>query len=98
MSKKVVIAGACRTAIGKMGGALSTVPATELGAIVIKEALKRANVPADQVDEVIMGCVIQASQGQNVARQATLKASRSTADGITPSKTERRPWYPPATP
>ena len=62
MSKKVVIAGACRTAIGKMGGALSTVPATELGAIVIKEALKRANVPADQVDEVIMGCVIQASQ------------------------------------
>ena len=74
MSKKVVIAGACRTAIGKMGGALSTVPATELGAIVIKEALKRANVPADQVDEVIMGCVIQASQGQNVARQCTLKA------------------------
>ena len=74
MSKKVVIAGACRTAIGKMGGALSTTPATELGAIVIKEALKRANVPADQVDEVIMGCVIQASQGQNVARQCTLKA------------------------
>ena len=69
MSKKVVIAGACRTAIGKMGGGLSTTPATELGAIVIKEALKRANVPADQVDEVIMGCVIQASQGQNVARQ-----------------------------
>ena len=74
MSKKVVIAGACRTAIGKMGGALSTVPATELGAIVIKEALKRAKLPADQVDEVIMGCVIQASQGQNVARQCTLKA------------------------
>ena len=74
MSKKVVIAGACRTAIGKMGGALSNTPATELGAIVIKEALKRANVPADQVDEVIMGCVIQASQGQNVARQCTLKA------------------------
>ena len=74
MSKKVVIAGACRTAIGKMGGGLSTTPATELGAIVIKEALKRANVPADQVDEVIMGCVIQASQGQNVARQCTLKA------------------------
>ncbi len=74
MSKKVVIAGACRTAIGKMGGALSNTPAVELGAIVIKEALKRANVPADQVDEVIMGCVIQASQGQNVARQCTLKA------------------------
>ena len=74
MSKKVVIAGACRTAIGKMGGALSNTPAAELGAIVIKEALKRANVPANQVDEVIMGCVIQASQGQNVARQCTLKA------------------------
>ena len=74
MSKKVVIAGACRTAIGKMGGGLSTTPATELGAIVIKEALKRANVPADQVDEVIMGCVIQASQGQNVARQCSIKA------------------------
>ena len=74
MSKKVVIAGACRTAIGKMGGGLSTTPATELGSIVIKEALKRANVPADQVDEVIMGCVIQASQGQNVARQCSIKA------------------------
>lgn len=74
MSKKVVIAGACRTAIGKMGGGLSTTPATELGAIVVKEALKRANVPADQVDEVIMGCVIQASQGQNVARQCSIKA------------------------
>lgn len=74
MSKKVVIAGACRTAIGKMGGGLSTTPATELGAIVIKEALNRANVPADQVDEVIMGCVIQASQGQNVARQCSIKA------------------------
>ena len=74
MSKKVVIAGACRTAIGKMGGALSTVPAAELGSIVIKEALSRAGVPADQVDHVYMGCVIQAAQGQNVARQASIKA------------------------
>ena len=80
MSKKVVIAGACRTAIGKMGGGLSTTPATELGAIVIKEALKRANVPADQVDEVIMGCVIQASQGQNVARQCSIKAGLPVED------------------
>ncbi|MBR3646128.1 MAG: acetyl-CoA C-acetyltransferase, partial [Lachnospiraceae bacterium] len=74
MSKKVVIASACRTAIGKMGGALSTTPAADLGAIVIKEALKRANVPADQVDHVYMGCVIQAAQGQNVARQSSIKA------------------------
>ncbi|SKB87367.1 acetyl-CoA C-acetyltransferase [Lachnospiraceae bacterium] len=74
MAKKIVLAGACRTAIGKMGGALSTTPAVELGAIVIKEALKRAGVPAEQVDHVYMGCVIQAGLGQNVARQATLKA------------------------
>ena len=74
MSKKVVIAGACRTAIGKMGGALSTTPAAELGAIVIKEALNRAGVPAEAVDHVYMGCVIQAAQGQNVARQSAIKA------------------------
>ena len=74
MAKKVVLAGACRTAIGTMGGELSTVPAPELGAIVIKEALKRAGVAPEAVDQVYMGCVIQAGQGQNVARQATLKA------------------------
>jgi acetyl-CoA C-acetyltransferase len=74
MSKKVVLAGACRTAIGTMGGSLSNVPAAELGAIVIKEALTRAGVPAEQVDHVYMGCVIQAGQGQNVARQAAIKA------------------------
>ena len=72
--KKIVLAGACRTAIGTMGGALSTVPAAELGSIVIKEALNRAGVPAEQVDHVYMGCVIQAGLGQNVARQAALKA------------------------
>ena len=72
--KKIVLAGACRTAIGTMGGALSTVPAAELGTIVIKEALTRAGVPAEQVDHVYMGCVIQAGLGQNVARQASLKA------------------------
>ena len=74
MAKKVVLAGACRTAIGTMGGALSTTPAPVLGSIVIKEALNRAGVPADQVDHVYMGCVIQAGLGQNVARQASLKA------------------------
>lgn len=74
MAKKVVIAGACRTAIGKMGGGLSTTPAADLGSIVIKEALNRAGVPADQVDHVYMGCVIQAGLGQNVARQASINA------------------------
>ena len=74
MTKKVVLAGACRTAIGTMGGALSTTPASELGAIVIKEALKRAGVDPQQVDHVYMGCVIQAGLGQNIARQASIKA------------------------
>ena len=71
---KVVLAGACRTAIGTMGGTLSTTPAPVLGSIVIKEALKRAGVKPEQVDHVYMGCVIQAGLGQNVARQASIKA------------------------
>ena len=74
MAKQVVLAGACRTAIGSMGGSLSTTPAAELGAVVIKEALNRAGVAPEQVDHVYMGCVIQAGLGQNVARQASLKA------------------------
>ena len=74
MARKVVLAGACRTAIGTMGGALSTTPAPTLGTIVIKEALKRAGVKPEQVDEVYMGCVIQAGLGQNPARQAAINA------------------------
>ena len=74
MSKKVVIASACRTAIGTMGGSLSTTPVAELGAIVIKEAVKRAGIKPEDVDHVYMGCVIQAGQGQNVARQSSIKA------------------------
>ncbi|MFV0577608.1 MAG: acetyl-CoA C-acetyltransferase [Fusobacterium ulcerans] len=74
MAKKIVLAGACRTAIGSMGGALSGVAAADLGALVIKEALNRAGVPAEKVDHVYMGCVIQAGLGQNVARQSSLKA------------------------
>ena len=74
MAKKVVLAGACRTAIGKMGGGLSKTPAPVLGSIVIEEALKRAGVPKEEVDHVYMGCVIQAGLGQNVARQASIKA------------------------
>ena len=74
MSRKIVLAGACRTAIGSMGGTLSAVPAAELGTIVIREALKRAGVAPEQVDQVYMGCVLQAGQGQNVARQASVRA------------------------
>ncbi len=74
MGKKIVLAGACRTAIGKMGGALSTTPAPVLGSIVIREALNRAGVAPENVDHVYMGCVIQAGLGQNVARQASIKA------------------------
>lgn len=74
MAKKIVLAGACRTVIGTMGGSLSTTPAAELGAIVIKEALNRAGVAPEAVDQVYMGCVIQAGLGQNVARQASIKA------------------------
>ncbi len=74
MSKEVVLVGACRTAIGKMGGSLTNVPAEQLGAIVIKEAIARAGLKPEQVDEVLMGCVIQAAQGQNVARQAAIHA------------------------
>ena len=72
--KKVVIASACRTAIGKFGGGLSTVPARTLGATVIKEAVNRAGIKPTDVDQVYMGCVLQAGQGQNVARQASLDA------------------------
>ncbi|NLH62668.1 MAG: acetyl-CoA C-acetyltransferase [Erysipelotrichaceae bacterium] len=71
---KIVLAGACRTAIGKMGGELSTLSASDLGAAVIKESLKRAGIQPEQVDQVYMGNVIQAGQGQNPARQASIKA------------------------
>lgn len=72
--EEIVIASAVRTAIGKFGGSLKDVPAVDLGAIVIKEAVKRAGIKPENVEEVVMGNVIQAGLGQNVARQATLKA------------------------
>ena len=74
MARKVVLAGACRTAIGVMGGQFANTSAVELGTIVIKEALKRAGVSPDQGDEVYMGNVIQAGNGQNPARQAAVYA------------------------
>lgn len=74
MPKKIVLAGACRTAIGTMGGSLSNMHPAELGAIVISEALKRANITKEDVDQVYMGCVLQSGLGQNVARQASITA------------------------
>ena len=74
MADRIVIASACRTAVGKMGGALSTTPAAQLGSIVIKEAVNRAGIKPTDVDQVFMGCVIQAAQGQNVARQCSINA------------------------
>ena len=70
----IVIVSAARTAVGKFGGSLAKVPATELGSIAIKAALERAKVSGDQVGEVIMGQVLAAGAGQNPARQALLKA------------------------
>ena len=70
----IVIVSAARTAVGKFGGSLAKVAATELGSIVIREALSRANIGLDQVGEVIMGQVLAAGAGQNPARQASLKA------------------------
>ncbi|MGG5462838.1 acetyl-CoA C-acetyltransferase [Clostridium sp. B9] len=72
--REVVIASAVRTALGTFGGTLKDVPAVELGALVIKEALNRAGVKPENVDEVLMGNVIQAGLGQNPARQASVKA------------------------
>jgi acetyl-CoA C-acetyltransferase len=69
-----VILSACRTPIGSFGGALKEISASDLGAVVIREALARARVAPESVDDVIMGCVLQAGAGMNVARQAALKA------------------------
>ncbi|NIE62400.1 acetyl-CoA C-acetyltransferase [Burkholderia sp. Ax-1719] len=75
----IVIVSAARTAVGKFGGSLAKVAAPDLGALVIKAALERAGVKADQVSDVIMGQVLTAGSGQNVARQASLKAGLPTA-------------------
>ena len=70
----VVILGACRTAIGSFGGALKDLSAADLGAVVVRESLTRAGVAPDEVGDVVLGCVLQAGAGMNVARQAALKA------------------------
>lgn len=74
MSNNVVLLSACRTPIGAFGGALKDVGAPELGAIVIREALARGGVAPEDVGDVLMGCVLQAGAGMNVARQAALRA------------------------
>src|SRR5918996_4597561 len=85
--KEAVIASAVRTPVGKFLGALKGFKATELGAIAVREAVKRAGVKPEDVDEVIMGCVIQAGLGQNPARQAALNAGiPSTVAAVTVNK------------
>jgi acetyl-CoA C-acetyltransferase len=72
--KDIYIVNCCRTAIGNYGGALKDTSAVELGTIVVKEALKRANIAPENVDEVMFGCVLTSGLGQNVARQIAVKA------------------------
>lgn len=72
--KEVVIAGLCRTPIGTFGGKLKDTKAVELGTLVIKESLARSGIKPEQLDEVILGCVLQGAQGQNVARQSAIYA------------------------
>ncbi|MBC7232284.1 MAG: acetyl-CoA C-acetyltransferase [Chloroflexi bacterium] len=81
--RQVVITSAVRTAIGRFQGMLSTIPAPELGAVVIREAVKRAGVDPARVDEVLMGNVIQAGEGQAPARQAAIKAGLPPTVGAT---------------
>ena len=80
---RVVIASACRTAMGKFQGSLSNIKATDLGAIVVKEAMQRAKIQPEWVDEVIMGTVLQAGLGQNPARQALIHAGIPNTVGAT---------------
>ncbi|MBF0979908.1 MAG: acetyl-CoA C-acetyltransferase [Clostridiales bacterium] len=72
--REVVIVSAARTPIGSFGGTLKDVPTRTLGAIAVKEAIKRAGIKPEQVDEVVMGCVLQGALGQNIARQISLDA------------------------
>ena len=84
-SESIVVASATRTPVGAFNGSFANTPAHELGAIVIKEALARAGVEASEVDEVILGQVLTAGQGQNPARQAAIKAGvpkEATAWGL----------------
>ena len=72
--KDLYLVNCCRTAIGSFGGSLKNTSAADMGAVVVKEALKRANVALENVDELMFGCILTAAQGQNVARQVSVKA------------------------
>ena len=72
--KEVYVVNCCRTAVGSFGGSLKDTPATDLGAVVVKEVLNRAGVKPEQVDELMFGCILTAAQGQNPARQVGVKA------------------------
>ena len=72
--RDVVIVSAARTPIGSFGGALKNVPTRTLGAVAVKEAIKRAGIQPDQIDEVVLGCVLQGALGQNIARQIAMDA------------------------
>ena len=72
--KEVYVVNCCRTAVGSFGGSLKDVPAVDLGATVVKEVLNRGGVKPEQVDEVMFGCILTAAQGQNPARQVSVKA------------------------
>ena len=72
--RDVYVVSSCRTAVGSFGGALKDIPAAQLGSVVMKEALARANVKPELLDEVMFGCILTAAQGQNVARQASINA------------------------
>ncbi|HUR12233.1 MAG TPA: beta-ketoacyl synthase N-terminal-like domain-containing protein, partial [Flavitalea sp.] len=73
-SKEVYIVSAVRTPIGSFGGSLKDIPATRLGAIAIREAIQRAGIDADEINDLLMGCVLQANLGQAPARQAAKAA------------------------
>ena len=72
--KEVYVVNCCRTAVGSFGGSLKDTPATDLGAVVVKEALNRSGLKPEQVDELMFGCILTAAQGQNPARQVGVKA------------------------
>src|ERR1700678_2093904 len=80
-SDDVVIVAGCRTPVGKFQGSLSDLTASQLGAVVVREAVKRAGLNSDQIDECIMGNVLPAGLGQNPARQAAIFAGLSPATG-----------------
>ena len=81
--RQVVIVSAARTAIGRFQGALGSVPASTLGSVVIREAVKRAGIDPARIDEVLMGNVVQAGQGQAPARQASIQAGLDPTIGAT---------------